>query len=155
VSARCIVCGEPADDPEKRVTISAFPAPVQVTATGIGGRVDLTCTQHDWWERDDVAGTAAEISRYALVHLATEHGILSAAAHHTNGGGWQIGMLAAAHPGCQALGIIGHDLEVCHCTGWDTSSRAAGDELMRRLARTRAGLPPVQREDRAEGPTPG
>lgn len=37
------------------------------------------------------------------------------------------------HPACLALGVIGHDFGVCHCTGFDTSSRAAALELWRRL----------------------
>jgi hypothetical protein len=39
----------------------------------------------------------------------------------------------AVHIQCLALGLIGHDHGVCHCNGYDTSSKAAADELWRRL----------------------
>jgi len=38
-----------------------------------------------------------------------------------------------AHGGCDAIGVVGHIYGVCSCTGWDTTTKAAGDELWRRL----------------------
>jgi hypothetical protein len=39
----------------------------------------------------------------------------------------------AVHAGCDALPTVGHIYGVCVCTGWDTFTRAAGDELWSRL----------------------
>lgn len=41
------------------------------------------------------------------------------------------------HNACAALKVIGHDFGVCHCTGFDTSSRASALELWRRLREKR------------------
>lgn len=40
---------------------------------------------------------------------------------------------SVSHPACLALGVVGHDFGVCHCTGFDTPSRVAALELWRRL----------------------
>lgn len=41
--------------------------------------------------------------------------------------------LTAVHAECEALGVAGHTFGVCHCTGFDTTSRAAARELWNRL----------------------
>lgn len=37
------------------------------------------------------------------------------------------------HFGCVVVAVCGHDFDVCPCTGWDTSTKAAGDEIVRRM----------------------
>jgi hypothetical protein len=41
--------------------------------------------------------------------------------------------LLPVHTECDLLSIVGHMHEVCSCTGYDTSSRPAALELLRRL----------------------
>jgi len=43
------------------------------------------------------------------------------------------------HMGCEAVSIVGHEYGICTCTGWDTTTKAAGDELMRRLRQAAKG----------------
>jgi hypothetical protein len=45
----------------------------------------------------------------------------------------------AIHAECEALGIVGHQLGVCTCTGHDTTSRAAARKLWGRLTRIKRG----------------
>jgi hypothetical protein len=49
-----------------------------------------------------------------------------------DGGGWAC-RIRAVHAQCEALGIVGHTHGVCTCTGFDTTSKTAADELWRRL----------------------
>jgi hypothetical protein len=37
------------------------------------------------------------------------------------------------HAACQLLGTVGHEYGVCSCTGYDTSSWAAAQELWKRI----------------------
>lgn len=48
------------------------------------------------------------------------------------------GLAAPVHAECEALGIVGHLFGVCHCTGYDTRSRAAARELWQRIPRSRS-----------------
>lgn len=48
-------------------------------------------------------------------------------------GGGEGYILTAIHRECQMIGTVGHMVGVCHCTGFDTSSRAAARECMRRF----------------------
>jgi hypothetical protein len=37
------------------------------------------------------------------------------------------------HAGCEAAGVIGHQLNICLCHGWGYDGRARGDEVWRKL----------------------
>jgi hypothetical protein len=47
-------------------------------------------------------------------------------------------LLIGYHRECQLVGILGHIVGVCPCNGWDTSTRAAGREALRRLKANRS-----------------
>ena len=59
----------------------------------------------------------------------------------------------AIHAGCEAAGIVGHQLMICTCTGRSTTGRATGDEVWRRLGHAvpRKGDPPVSRDGTSTG----
>lgn len=50
--------------------------------------------------------------------------------------------LIAIHRECQLLGILGHSVGVCSCTGWDTSRASAREALRRVQDIKQAGLRP-------------
>jgi hypothetical protein len=52
---------------------------------------------------------------------------------------------APVHYGCEAVGIIGHEFGVCSCTGWDSTTKAAGEELLARIGVTRKVVPSATR----------
>jgi len=42
-------------------------------------------------------------------------------------------LLTAIHRECQLLHVVGHSVQVCTCTGWDTHSHEAALECQRRV----------------------
>jgi hypothetical protein len=48
-------------------------------------------------------------------------------------GGGEGYILVPIHRECQLIGVLGHMVGVCHCTGYDTDTRASAMEAMRRF----------------------
>lgn len=59
--------------------------------------------------------------------------------------GRPVGEMLWVHTECDMLGVLGHRYWVCSCSGYDTSSRGAALELLRRLNAIRAqqGMGPM------------
>lgn len=51
--------------------------------------------------------------------------------------GQPVGSDEPTHAECDLIGVLGHQMGVCSCTGYDTSSRAAARLLWRRVGEQR------------------